>query len=152
LELLDQGQIPDLPPAQKGRQGRRLGPMASAVDLLAAVKAPARCAGRLKEDFALAASLPAVASLPPKGSVMQAGGADAEGCRLRIIRYASHAAPEDVLQYHYARAVRAGLKPRRYAAPEDSITASGNRGEALAVHARPGAHGLTSVDLVYRAP
>lgn len=152
LELLEQGPIPPLPSAQEGAQGQRLGPLASAGELLATVKAPAGCAARLKEDFALAASLPPVASLPPQGSVMQAGGADAKGCGLRIIRYASHAAPEDVLQYHYARAVRAGLKVRRYVAPEDSITASGKQGEALAVHVRPGAHGLTRVDLVYRAP
>lgn len=152
LELLENGSIPSLPPPPEGAQGKRLGPMASAGDLLGVVGAPAACGSRLKEDFALAASLPLVASLPPQGMVMQAGGADAKGCALRIIRYASHAAPEDVLQYHYARAVRAGLKAKRYAAPEDSIAATGKGGEALAVHVRPGAHGLTRVDLVYRAP
>lgn len=150
LDLLEQGPIPALPPAQEGFQGRRLGPMAPAADLIAAVGAPAGCAARLKEDFALAASLPPVASLPPQGMVMQAGGADSDGCDLRIIRYASHAAPEDVLQYHYARAVRAGLEARRFTAPEASIIASGKNGETLAVHVRPAAHGLTGVDLVYR--
>ncbi|RNJ61896.1 MAG: hypothetical protein EDM03_10305 [Porphyrobacter sp. IPPAS B-1204] len=152
LELLEQGPIPNLPPAPEGRQGKRLGPLASAGDLLAVVKAPASCAGRLKEDFALAASLPPVASLPPQGMVTQAGGSDAKGCRLRIVRYHSHAAPEDVLQYHYARGLRAGLTARRYAEPEASIIASSKGGETLAVHVRPGVHGLTSVDLVYLAP
>ena len=156
LELLEQGPIPPLPPlpegAPEGAGGKHPGPMANAGDLIAAVSAPAGCAARLREDFALAASLPPVASLPRQGMVMQAGGADAKDCRLRIIRYASHAAPEDVLQYHYARALRAGLKTRRYAAPEASIIAKGKGGEALAVHVRPGAHGLTRVDLVYRAP
>lgn len=152
LDLLKQGPIPPLPRAKEGAQGRRLGPMASAAELLAAVNAPATCTARLKEDFALAASLPPLASLPPQGMVMQAGGSDAKGCGLRIIRYASHAAPEDVLQYHYARAVRAGLAVSRYTAPEDSIAASGKGRAKLAVHARLGVHGLTSVDLVYRAP
>lgn len=156
LELLEQGPIPALPapqePEREGAQGKSLGPLASADDLLAAVGAPAGCAARLREDFALAASLPPVASLPPQGMVMQAGGSDTTGCSLRIVRYASHAAPEDVLQYHFARAFRAGLMARRFAVPEDSIIAIGTDGAALAVHIRPGAHGLTRVDLVYRAP
>ena len=155
LDLLGAGAIPDLPPANEGEGGKPLGPMASAADLLAAVGAPARCAGALKEDFALAAALPPVAAIPPDAMVVQAGGADAQGCRLRIIRYRSAAPIIDLLQYHYARASRAGLSAARYGAPEDIVAAKGRAkgqgSERLTVHIRPAAGGLNGVDLIYRA-
>jgi hypothetical protein len=84
--------------------------------------------------------------------VVQAGGADVDPCRLRIIRYQTPAVPEDVLQFHYALAVRAGLAAARHDQPEDLIAATGKSGEALVVHARPGPHGLTAVALLYRFP
>ena len=156
IELLEDGPIPDLPLARTQARGKvpmkALGPMASAADLLAALGAPASCAKRLKEDFALAADLPPVAALPPMAMVVQAGGADGGGCGVRIIRYDTAAAPEDVLQYHYVRARRAGLSAERYAAPEDGIVGKGARGETLVVQLREGAQGLTAVELLYRAP
>jgi hypothetical protein len=152
LELLAYGPIPELPEPRPDSRGAALGPGASAGDLLKALGAPARCAKQLREDFALAASLPQTAAIMPRGMVQQAGGADSAGCRIRIVRYSTAAAGEDVLQYHYTRAGRAGLKPARYAAPEDVIAAKGRDGAALVVHVRPGVHGLTSVDLLYRAP
>lgn len=152
LDLLGAGAIPDLPHASEGEGGKPLGPMASAADLLAAVDAPAPCAGVLKEDFALAAALPPVAAIPPDAMVVQAGGADAQGCRLRIIRYRSAAPIIDLLQYHYARATRAGLTAARFAAPDDIIAAKGKGSERLTVHIRPAAGGFNGVDLIYRAP
>jgi hypothetical protein len=152
IELLEAGPIPDLPLPRSEARGTSLGPTASAVELLAALGAPATCAARLEENFALAATLPPAAALPPLAMVVQAGGAAGGGCDLRIIRYHSAAAPEDVLQYHYARALRAGLSAERYAAPEDLIAASGAKGETLVVQLREGVHGLTAVDLLYRAP
>ena len=152
IELLEAGPIPDLPFPHDGSSGKSLGPMTSPATLLEAVGAPAACAGNLKEDFALAASLPPVAAIPPRAMVMQAGGADAGGCHIRIIRYVSAAPPEDVLQYHFTRAVRAGLYARRYAKPEDSIAATGGAGETLVAHVWPAPNGLTGVTLVYRAP
>lgn len=152
LELLADGALPDLPPPLKAARGGRLGPMASAADLIAALGAPAPCAARLTEDFALAATMPPAAAIPPRAMVLQAAGAETKACRIRIIRFATPAAPEDVLQYHYARAQRAGLVPARHERPEDIIAATGKRGETLVVHVRPAPHGLTSVDLLYRAP
>lgn len=152
FELLEAGPIPDLPRPVTAARGKVLGPMASAADLIAALGAPATCAGRLSEEFGFAADLPPVAAILPQGMVVQAGGADTAGCRIRIIRYHTPAAPVDVLQYHYARAVRARLKAARYAEPEDIIAATGPRGETLVVHVRPAVHGLTGVDLLYRAP
>lgn len=152
LELLEGGPIPDLPPALTAPRGRRLGPMAGPAELLAALGAPEACADRLREDFALAATLPPVAAFPRGAMVVQAAGADTASCRIRIIRYRTPAATEDVLQYHYVRAQRAGLTAARHAAPEDIIAAANTRGEALVVHVRPAPHGATGVTLMYRKP
>ena len=148
LELLEGGAIPPLPQVQAGA-GKAPGPMTSAAELLATVGAPASCAAGLTEDFVLAASLPPPAAIPPRAMVMQAGGSDVKDCRIRIIRYASAAPRVDVLEYHHARAVRAGLEAVR---PGDSITARGTGAERLAVHVRAAPGGLTGVTLVYRAP
>ncbi|NCP14113.1 MAG: hypothetical protein GW858_08125 [Sphingomonadales bacterium] len=152
LELLENGPIPELPPPHDGTSGRALTPLTGPADLLAAVGAPADCAAALRQNFAFAANLSPVAALPPRGMVIQAGGADTARCGLRIIRYHTAAPSEDVLQYHYARALRGGLDARRYNAPEHSMTATGAQGETLVVHLRAAPHGLIGVTLVYRAP
>jgi hypothetical protein len=151
LALLEDGALPDLPAPQAGKGGAVLGPMSAPEELLGAVGAPAACALPLREDFALAASLPAPAAIPPRAMVVQAGGADAPGCAIRIVRYLAAAPVEDVLQYHYVTARRAGVAPERFAAPGDSIVA-GKGTERLAVHVRRAANGLTGVTLVYRGP
>lgn len=151
-ELLGEGGIPDLPLPSTTPRGEPLGPAAKADELVAALGAPASCAAQLQQDFAFSASLPPVASVMPHGMVVQAAGADTPTCGLRIIRYQTAALPADVLEYHHARAVRAGLRALRYTAPEDIIAADGAREESLVVHVRKGAGGLSAVTLLYRAP
>ncbi|MBU7580418.1 MAG: hypothetical protein KAF27_08090 [Porphyrobacter sp.] len=153
LVLLEGGDIPELPLPQAGGGDVKamLGPQSGASELLAAVGAPANCATGLKEDFALAASLPAPAAIPPRAMVVQAGGSEGAGCALRIIRYLTAAPAEDVVQFHYVTTRRAGLGPTRLAAPTDGI-AAGTGTERLVVHTRKAANGLTGVTLVYRAP
>lgn len=152
LALLADGPLPDLPPPLTTPRGEPLGPLASGADLIAALGAPASCAARLTENFDFAADLPPAAAILPQGMVVQAGGADEAPCRLRIIRYQTPAGIEDVLHYHYILAGRAGLAPARHNQPEDLIAADNTSGETLVVHARPGPHGLTAVDLLYRFP
>ncbi len=152
IELLESGALPDLPPASAAAGPAMLGPMSGPDELLAAVGAPGACAAGLKEDFALAASLPTAAAIPPHAMVVQTGGSDAKGCGLRIIRYLTPAASKDVLQYHFVRAGRAGLAASRHAAPVDSIAAKGKGTDRLVVSLRKAANGLTGVTLVYRAP
>lgn len=151
IELLESGTLPDLPAASKAPGGAILGPMSGPGDLLNAVGAPGSCARGLKEDFALAAKLPPAALIPPRAMVVQAGGSDAKGCGLRILRYLTPAPGEDVLQYHFVRAGRADLKTVRHTAPGESIVAHGKGAERLAVHVRKAANGLTGVTLIYRS-
>ena len=146
LELLEGGPIPVLPPPREPT-GRPLGPRSSGAQLLAAVGAPGTCVKALEEDFARAADLPPPAAIPPRAMVVQAGGADGAGCEVVILRYLSPVPAEDVLQYHYVRALRAGLKPVRRG---HAIEARGNGAERLAVHVRNAPGGLSGVTLVYR--
>lgn len=150
LELLAEGAIPSMP-APVAAPFALPAPGGRAQDGLAAIGASRACIAGLEEGFDWAAKLPQVAAIMPQGIVVQAGGSDAAGCGLRVIRYHTAAPGEDVLQYHYVRAGRAGLEPQRHAGEGESITASGPSGEALLVTVRMAANGLTAVDLYYRA-
>lgn len=152
IQLLEGGSLPELPPVSPGEGGAALGPASAPADLLAAVGLPPACAANLKEDFLLAADLAPAAAIPPRAMVVQAGGADAAGCGVRIVRYLTAAPREDVLQYHHASATRAGLAARRHAVPGPSIAGRGEGGERIAVHVRDAPNRLTGVTLVYRAP
>jgi hypothetical protein len=151
LELIAEGPIPALPKPVAGR-GPLASPVAGAREALAALDAPASCLGRLTEDFRWAAALPRAAAIMPHGMVVQAVGAAAPGCDLRIIRYQTAAPPEDALQYHYVRARRAGLAAQRFAASFETIAGRGARGERLVAMVGRVASGLTAVTLLYRAP
>lgn len=147
LELLAGGPIPPLP-AAGAAAGPVLGPRSKGGELLAAVGAPADCAGALAEDFARAADLPPPAAMPPRTMLVQAGGADKAGCKVVILRYLSPVPRDELLQYHHTRALRAGLAPAR---SRDAISAGGKGAERLVVHVRAAPGGLSGVTLVYRA-
>lgn len=151
LELIEGGEIAALPSPAQG-----IGPMpgrgASANELLTAIGAPQSCVSVLEQGFVWAAALPEPAAIMPQGTVMRAGGADTAACKLRIIRYHTPAAGDDVLEYHFTRAVRAGLRPLRYAERGESLAARAAGGEAWVVAVRESASGFTEVDLLYRAP
>lgn len=151
IELLEGGEIVPLP-AASSESGPVIAADATADDLLAVLGAQERCSAAIKEGFVWAVDPPSVAAIMPHGMVMQAAGSQSARCDLRIIRYRTPAAPEDVLQYHLTRAVRAGLQPAVYADPDAGLSARADDGEAVIVHVRQSASGMTAVDLLYRAP
>ncbi|MFN3864874.1 MAG: hypothetical protein ACK4RT_11400 [Erythrobacter sp.] len=155
LELLADGAMPSLP-APVAAPAALPAPGSSAQEGLAAIGAPQACIAGLREGFGWMANLPQAAAIMPHGMVVQAGGSDAAGCGVRVIRYHTAAPGEDVLHYHYVRAGRAGLVPQRHA-PDgkgagESVSAYGPTGEALLVSLHKTASGLTAVDLYYFAP
>lgn len=151
LELLAEGGMPPLPAPVPARIALPA-PGGSALEGLAAVGAPEVCIAALEEGFGWSTSLPQVAAIMPHGMVVQAGGSTRPGCGLRLVRYHTAAPPEDVLQYHYVRAGRAGLEPQRHAGKGDAISGQAASGEALLAIVHKAASGLTAVDLYYRAP
>lgn len=159
LELLEGGPLPELPAAAAAPPaGPPLPPQpaTSAKALLAALGSDPRCASALKPDFALAADPPAAAAIMPHGMAIEAAGASTGGCALRILRYRTPAVPEDVLQYHYVRQLRAGLAPSRAEAPAAIIGAGPKGAERAVVLVYPGTAkgakpGLTTVTILHRA-
>ncbi|WP_324075035.1 MAG: hypothetical protein RSE14_00140 [Erythrobacter sp.] len=151
IELLEAGEIAPLPdpaggtPAVPGRG-------ASAGELLAALGAPAACGSALQQGFVWAASLPPPAAIMPQGMAVRAAGSPAPACQLRLVRYHTAAAAPDVLEYHYNRALRAGLAAQRSSDVGEGLIAKAAGGETLLVSVRPTASGLTEVDLAYRKP
>lgn len=151
IELLEAGEIAPLPdPA--GGSNPVPGRGASADELLAALAAPATCAAVLEQGFAWTTRLPAAAAIMPQGMAVRAAGSAAPACRVNLLRYHTPAAAADVLEYHYNRALRAGLSPVRHAEGGDSLVARAATGETLLVSLRPTASGLIEVDLAYRKP
>jgi hypothetical protein len=151
LELIEGGAVAALPGPASGA-GPVPGRGASAAELVAALGAPEDCVTVLEQGFGWAAAMPEPAAIMPHGMVVRAGGSETSACRLRIIRYHTPAAVEDVLEYHFTRAERAGLRPVRYAEDEAGIAALAPGGEALAMAVRILPSGMTEVDLLYRTP
>ena len=148
LALLEGGAIVDLPDPMSGEGPRALGGLGTANAILGALGADRACSTGLGEGFAWAARLPELASIMPHGMVSHAAGSDANGCSVRVIRYVTAAAPNDVLEYHYNRANRGGLRVARFGTPPDSVRGS-RGGTQLIVQARPGPNGMSAVDLIY---
>jgi hypothetical protein len=155
IELLEAGEIAPLPDPVGGKAALP-GRGASAGEFLSAMGAPASCGSSLAQGFAWAASLPTTAGIMPQGMTVRAAGSSAPGCTLHLVRYHTAATAPDVLEYHYNRALRAGLSPQRHAEGgakgEEGLVARAPGGEILLVSVRPTASGLTEVDLAYRKP
>lgn len=150
LELLEEGAMDELPEPGEGAGLVSLEEVWDAAGVLAALGAPEACREDVASDFALAADLPEAARVMPHGMVRAAAGADTPACTMRLVRYATPAAVEDVLQYHFNVAKRAGLSPRHFAIPEPIVRARQEEGGGLfEIHARPASGNLTFVDLVY---
>lgn len=148
IELLEAGAIEPLPAPARGSPAVP-GRGASAGELLAALGAPAACGPALQQGFAWAASLPLPAAIMPQGMAVRAAGSAEPTCQLRLVHYHTAAAAPDVLEYHYNRALRAGLAPQ---GSGEGIHARAPGGETLLVSVRATVSGLTEVDLAYRKP
>lgn len=149
LELLEEGGIPSLPLPATGIPVTLPTANAGIGEILVALGAPAECARQLAEGFEWAVDMPSSAAIMPHGMVVQAAGSRTPGCRLRIVRYRTAAAIEDVLQYHFTRTQRAGLDPARVSDP-DGIVAGGGAGERVVVDVRAGGDGINVVTLLHR--
>ncbi|MEL6238227.1 MAG: hypothetical protein AAFQ90_06500 [Pseudomonadota bacterium] len=147
LALLEEGPIPELPPAQAGPGPASLAKQYGVEQVLEGVGAPGACRAEIRSGFAYAATMPDTARVMPHGMVRVAARADLPECRLHLVRYQTPASKMDVLQHHYTLIARAGLEPKLFAAPEASITA-GHSGAAWRIHAREASGSLTAVDVV----
>lgn len=105
------------------------------------------CVDRLDYSAIWAARLPDHARPIPRGAVVEGAGADGSGCTVRSVTYLTPLSLEDVLEYHYTLAERAGLEPR-YGKGDEVVVKAGRGGELLELHARDAGGGLVAVDIV----
>lgn len=116
-----------------------------------AARAPLPRAGRCANvgySFTWANRLPAGLPLYPAARVVEAAGNDAGGCALRVVSFASAAAPAKLIDWYFTRTAAAGHSAGQRA-DGDTRLLGGARGDAaylLSVTPRPG--GGADADLI----
>ncbi len=147
--LREVGLVKDLPDLSGGATGPSLGAVrGNAVAMAESYSIAARCVDQLAAGYEWAARMPEIVELMPHGQVYQAAGVSSDGCQVRLVRYFSPAAAEDVLEWHYNLADRANLNIELEAQPEPVMRAE-KRGTNAMVHTSQGPNGLTAVDVIY---
>lgn len=92
--------------------------------------------------------LPQGLGLYPDARVEEAAGTDAKGCSLRILSFASGAAPARVMNWYFTQARAAGFTAEHRADEHQDVLA-GTRGHTTyIVYLSPRADGGTDVDLI----
>jgi len=148
LQLLEGGQIPDLPPASASGGAPALGNLDNAGAIIEAVGARTDCTGRMDARLGWSDQMPETSSIMPHGMIQQAAGVDVDTCVIRLARYLTPVEPRDALEYHFAKADRARFSIELFDAPELQMRAE-RRNQILAVHIRKAAGGLTEVDVIH---
>lgn len=126
--------------------------LAGAETPLAVAQALQFATGECAKTFAFsavwAAKLPNALMVYPRGHTMVAGGSDAAQCKLRSVRFVTPVAANEVADFYFASADKAGLAPHHDREGADDVVTGGKGGQKFAVYARKRADGLTEVDLV----
>ena len=148
VELLEDGQIPAVPLAATGSGSPSLASLTTANEILEALAVRPDCVAAMDGQLSWSTRMPGTSSIMPHGMVQQAAGVDMGECVVRVVRYLTPASVSDVLEYHYAKVDRARFRIERFDAPEVQLRAD-RRDQALAVHVRDGANGMTEVDVVH---
>lgn len=148
LELLENGQLPDVPAAVPGDGPAAIGGLDNAGEIIEALGSRTDCIDSLDGRLIWSTELPDTSSIMPHGMVQQAAGVDVNTCVIRVVRYLTPVSVEDALEYHFTKADRARFSIERFDTPEVQIRGE-RRDQALAVHFREGPGGLTEVDVVH---
>lgn len=109
----------------------------------------AACAPTLRYSAMWATRLDADLPLPPAARVIEAGGSDGPGCRLRAVTYGAAVPLATLLAAEHARATRAGYAVR-YQAEGDLHALVGRRprGDFITLVARDASNGVTEIRVV----
>jgi len=142
------GVVAKAPAPQPGGPLRPAG-LAPALAAVAALGPAARpCAARLEPGFAWAARIAPAFPIYPRGHARDAAGAASAGCALKVVSYVTPVSPDDVADFYWTAARRAGLAAQyRQAGSDDAIVARKAGATAVAL-IRAGGEGLTEVSLV----
>lgn len=144
------GTIQSAPAAQGGSDVPSLVEQAAtAAQVAEAAKASKQdCAEMAEYSMTWVNSLPAALAVYPRAAVQEAAGTDAAGCRLRVVSFATPVSPDDVINFYYTRARKAGYDAKHRMDGNDHVLGGGKDGSAYIIYARTLDNGLTEVDLI----
>ena len=80
--------------------------------------------------------------------MQEAAGTDQAGCALRVVNFQTPVAIDDVVDFYFSSASKAGYSARRVRDGGDDILGGVKGGASYVVYARRLASGATEVDLV----
>ncbi len=108
------------------------------------------CARSVKSGPEWADRLPEPFRIYPDARVVEAAGLDKERCRIVIVSFATRASIDQVMDFYYTTARRAGFDGEHLLSGTEHQLGGTNEqdGAAYVVFARPGEKGETEVDLV----
>jgi len=147
--LLDGGKIANLPTPNTDDDWPQLAGAITAAERVSRIEFAKPCAERLNYSAIWAARLPEFAKVVPLGAVVEAAGNPERPCNIRSVTYLTDLPVEDVMQFHYNLAVRAGLAPLYSMGEESAVHGTSAKG-SVAVHARTRGGFQTEVDIVTR--
>lgn len=135
---------PDCPECKAKKGALTLGALAS--------RQPSRplsvCAPTIAYSAAWSTKLPQGLGLYPDARVQEAAGTDARGCALRIVSFASGAAPKKVTDWYYTQAKAAGFTAEHRADGSQDVLGGTRGNTTYIVYLTPRRDGGTDVDLI----
>ena len=143
------GAIPAAPaPVRQTERSRLAEPATPQAVAEAAGLGPPHCPARLADGFIWAARLPESVPIYPRGHARIAAGSDADGCRMRVVRFVSAGSVQDLVDFYHAAARRAGLSAEHRREGEYAVVVGRRGASGFAAFVRSGEPGLSEVELV----
>ncbi len=109
------------------------------------------CAQKIGYSAGWANRLPADLPLYPGARLTEAAGADRDGCRLRVVSFASAAPMQKMLDYYFTRAKAAGYSAGHSTDGRQHVLGGVRGNDAYVVYVTPRAGGGSDVDMVSNA-
>lgn len=135
-------------PAPKATSGdKTLGDLAA--EQASGSAAQRNCTADVRIDPAYAQKLPADLPLHPKAKLVEAGGNEIAGCRLRVVSFTVAEPRQAVIDWYYTKAVRAGFSAEHQIRGNENIL-GGTRAkdDGAYVASFTDKDGVTAVDLI----
>ncbi len=107
-----------------------------------------QCAPLIAYSAAWSNRLPQGLGLYPDARVEEAAGTDTKGCSLRIVSFASSAAPSRVMNWYFTQARAAGFTAEHRADDRQDVLGGTRGGTTYIVYLTPRPDGGTDVDLI----
>ncbi|MCC2978769.1 hypothetical protein [Sphingomonas sp. IC4-52] len=136
---------PQCPQCAAARRALTLGALA------ASQGTSADCVQQIAYSAGWANRLPAEVPLYPDARVLEAAGADGQGCALRVVSFVSAAPMQRLLDWYYTRTADAGYRAGHGTDADEHVLAGTRQSAAFMLRLRPRAGGGTNVDLMVDA-